>query len=72
MTNYTLNNRQGYTSTIASIFATLGACDGSSPTSGPYLHSYTVTTIIRFVFQTLGNWHFSSSILINLIVVLVK
>ena len=29
MTNYTLNNRQGYTSTIASIFATLGACDGT-------------------------------------------
>lgn len=29
MTNYTLNNRQGYTRTIASIFATLGAWDGT-------------------------------------------
>lgn len=29
MTNYTLSNRQGYTSTIASTFATLGACDGT-------------------------------------------
>ena len=29
MTNYTLNIRQGYTSTIASIVATLGAHDGT-------------------------------------------